>query len=166
MKTKINILKKSKNEDDRRACIALLANYLGNHKDDAEAWYDKACCHDYLGEEMEAEPCYEWAYKIGWRDLPQEEQFSLFLGYGSTLRNNLKFEKSVEILREGISAFPDAPVLKVFLALSFYSLHKDREAVQTLFASLFPLQQVGYSGYEKPIRWYIENLDQHPVSRN
>ncbi|WP_323156663.1 hypothetical protein, partial [Pseudomonas oryzihabitans] len=83
---KIQQLKKSKSEDDRKACIPLLQEYLATNPVDAISWYDLAGCFDFCGFEKEAESCYWKTYEIGWRLLPEAVQPSFFVGFGSTLR--------------------------------------------------------------------------------
>lgn len=158
----IKSLCNSKSEEDKKTCIPLLEKYLEQNPADAEAWYDLARCHDFIGDEKAAEPCYQKCYEMGWQKLPLKEQSSFFVGYGSTLRNNLKFTESVKILQEGVSHFPGYPALSCFLAFSYYSNKQDREATETLFASLKDSLAQGFDGYEKAIEWYAEHLKDHP----
>ena len=166
MNSEIKKLRTSKNENDRKQALVLLSTYLLENPNDPEAWYDKAGCHDFLGEETEAEPCYQKAYDLGWRKLPVGEQRSFFVGFGSTLRNSLKFEKSREILEEGIRNLPEHPALKVFLAFTFYSQKQDRNAARVLFEAVIESSSKGLDGYEKAVKWYVEHLDIHPELRS
>lgn len=162
MNEKIRKLKSSKTEADRKQALVLIDEYLKSNPTDPEAWYFKASCHDFIGEEKEAEPCYQQAYEIGWRKLPESDQRSLFVGYGSTLRNNLEFEKSENVLREGLLAFPDYAPIKVFLALTLYSLKRDNDAAKNLFAAITEAASTGLDGYENAIKWYVGRLDSFP----
>lgn len=166
MKADIEKLRKSKEDDDRRSCLALLDAYLGEHPTDAQAWYDKAGCHDFLGEEVEAEPCYRKCYDLGWWLLPDDEQPRFFVGYGSTLRNNLKFAESIRVLEEATRSFPGYPALWVFLALSYCSSGKDPKATRALLKNILSISQKGLDGFERAIEWYAEHLDEHPVRRS
>lgn len=166
MKDEIKKLRQSKIEADRRKALSLLEAYLKENPLDAEAWYDKAGCHDFIGEEKEAEPCYQKTYELGWRKLPDAEQPSFFVGFGSTLRNNFHFDRSIEVLQEGVSCFPDDAAIKIFLAFSFYSKRQDREAAQTLFTAITQSSKKGLNGYERAVQWYVDNLETHPESRN
>lgn len=166
MRQEISKLKHSKVDSDRRQCLVLLTDYLTKNPNDAEAWYDKAGCHDFLGEEKEAEPCYRKCFEIGWRNLPPKEQRSFFVGYGSTLRNNLKYKESAQVLREGIDNFPDFPALRVFLAFTFYSQKKDQDAAEMLFKASAEIAKAGLDGYERAIQWYADNLNTHPERRS
>jgi ribosomal-protein-alanine N-acetyltransferase len=166
MKEQIETLRRSKSEADRRKCISLLSTYLESHPEDAKAWYDKASCHDFLGEEREAEPCYRQCFEIGWRQLPKEEQRSFFVGFGSTLRNNLNFSESISVLKSAAQAFPDYPALKIFLALSYYSHREDRLCAKALFSSCLESVEKGFDGYERAIKQYVDSLDTFPESRD
>lgn len=154
----IDSLKDSKSEDDRRQCIPLLKKYLEQNSQDAVAWYDLAGCHDFIGEEKEAEPCYQKTFDLGYEKLPLNEQPGFFLGFGSTLRNNGKFEESKNIFKKAIAAFPDYPALKVFLAFTLYSMGEFKESSQSLFSSISQLEGKNFDGYERAIKWYAENL--------
>lgn len=165
MTDELKRLRHSKDENDRKKAIELLEDYLEENPKSAEAWYAKAGCHDFIGEEKEAEPCYQQVYNIGWKNLSIYEQKSFFVGFGSTLRNNLQFEKSAQVLKEAIGHFPDYPALKAFLAFTYYSMKEDREASRILFRALLEAQKHGFDGYEKAISWYTENLDVHPEVR-
>lgn len=158
-------LKRSKNEADRRECIAFLQEHLAKSPEDAAAWYDKACCHDFLGEEKEAEPCYRKCFNLGWKKLPEDEQQSFFIGFGSTLRNNLKYEEAISVLSEAVRIFPQSPTLKVFLAFAYYSNNNDRLAAETLFGACLESAGKGFDKYDRAIQWYVEHLRDHPESR-
>lgn len=162
MKEIIDQLKDSKSEDDRKACIPLLQEYLKENPGDATAWYDLAGCFDFCGFEKEAEPCYRKTYELGWKQLPQREQASFFVGFGSTLRNNLNLSESETILKDAIANFPGYPALKCFLAFTLYSKGQFQEASQILFQSTLEMPEKAFDGYEKAIKWYVENLDAHP----
>ena len=164
LKNKIEQLKDSKSEEDRKSCIPLLQEYLATVPNDATSWYDLACCYDFCGFEKEAEPCYWKTYEIGWKQLPETEQYSFFVGFGSTLRNNLKFADSEKVLRDAIIHFPKYPALKVFLAFTLYSIGKFKESSQILFQSTLEMPSQSFDGYEKAILWYVENLETHAVA--
>ena len=165
MMVQINRLRHSKIEADRRHCISLLEAHLAKNSNDVEAWYNKACCHDFLGEEKEAEPCYRKCFELGWQGLPPEEHKSFFVGYGSTLRNNLKYDESVQVLEEGIRHFPNFPALKVFLAFTFYSQRQEHKAAELLFKVSPEIAKSGLDGYERAIQWYADILNEHPERR-
>lgn len=154
----ISTLLKSKIESDREKCIQLLQEYLLQNPNDTEAWYGLASCFDFLGLELEAEPNYKKAYELDLGSLPQEKQYSFYVGYGSTLRNNKKLEESEAILREGISKFPTYQPLKIFLAFTLFSRGNFKESSETLFLTCGQLPAGTFDGYEKAIKYYSENL--------
>jgi hypothetical protein len=162
MSTEIKKLLQSKDPSDRKLCLTLLEAHLASHPSDSESWYDKACCHDFLGEEREAEPCYARCYELGWRSLPEPEHPSFFVGYGSTLRNNLKLEESVRFLEEGVRHFPAYPALRVFLAFSLHTAGQREKATELLFKSVCDISEKGLGGYDRAIAWYAEHLHDHP----
>lgn len=158
----IERLRSSKDPEDRRSCIPLLKKHLSAEPDDAEAWFDLASCHDFLGEEPLAEPAYAKALSLGVSKLPGPKQVRLIIQYGSTLRNNKKLEDAKEVLMDGLNQFPESRALKVFAAFSLFSLGEYQESSRLLFlacASLPPDQLDGYNG---AIKFYAENLDSLP----
>ena len=158
MNKELKALASSRSEDDRKKAIPLFKEYLAQNPGDAEAWYKLACCPDFIGEEEAAEGCYQKTYDLDWKKLPLEDQKSFFVGFGSTLRNTKKFERSAEVLRMGTGQFPDYPALKVFLALTYYSQQKDREAVQVLFKGILDCASKGLDGYERAIGYYVDEI--------
>lgn len=163
IREQIEKLKVSKSEGDRRTCIPLLQEYLKENPDDAVAWYDLAGCFDFCGFEKEAEPCYWKTYELGWKQLPPQEQLGFLIGFGSTLRNNLKFAESEKILMNAIGLFPDYPALKVFLAFTQYSMGQYQQSAQTLFSAQLQMPPKAFDGYERAIQCYVENLETYPV---
>lgn len=159
---KINKLKDSKSEEDRKICIPLLQEFLKENPNDPVAWYDLAGCFDFCGFEKEAEPCYWKTYEIGWQKLPISEQAGFFVGFGSTLRNNLKFSESERVLKDAIVHFPTYPALKCFLAFTLYSDGKFQEASKILFQATLDMPEKSFDGYERAIKWYVDNLDTQP----
>lgn len=163
IQTRINLLKDSKSEQDRKECIPLLQQFLKESPTDVVAWYDLAGCFDFCGLETEAEPCYWKTYELGWKQLPASEQMGFFVGFGSTLRNNLKFSESEKILKEAIAHFPDYPALRAFLAFTQYSKGQHKESTETLFQTLTQMPASNFDGYDRAIKWYVENLHTYPV---
>ncbi len=162
LKTQIDSLKFSKSEDERKKCIPLLQDFLSMNQEDAQAWYDLARCFDFIGDEVAAEPCYRKAYDIGYSNLPEKDRSSLFVGFGSTLRNNLKFSESREVLSSGANSFPGYPALDVFLAFTLYSEGKFKLASEHLFKAISQIEGKVFDGYENAIKWYADNLKTHP----
>jgi len=157
-KNLIASLRQSKDDKDREVCITLLRDGLKSHPSDIQACYDLACCYDFLGRELEAEPCYQTVYELGPTLLPSTEQPGFYLGYGSTLRNNVKLDLSTKILLEGIEKFPGHSALKVFLGFTFYSAGKHQRAAEILFEMSRKLPTTIMDGYERAIGFYCDRL--------
>ena len=162
LKIKIDDLKESKQEADRKECILLLQDYLKTKPEDAQAWYDLAGSFDFIGEEKKAEPCYKKTYDLGIEKLPIEKQTGFYIGYGSTLRNNLKFTDSSQILKSAADAFSKYPAIDVFWAFTLHSEVKYKQASEQLFKAVSKIEGKEFDGYEKTIQWYTENLNSHP----
>lgn len=157
-------LKDSKSEDERRKCIPLLQEYLRANPNDAVAWYDLAGCFDFIGSEIEAEPCYRKTFELGYENLPEKDRAGFFVGYGSTLRNNLKLSESREVLQRAAGNFANYPALDIFLAFTLYTQGRFREAARKLFAAVCKIEGQPFDGYERAIKWYAENLENHPLA--
>lgn len=160
--TKINNLLSSKNSEDRKLCIQLLKEYLAAEPNNAECWFDLASCHDFLGEELIAEPAYEKALSLGLENLPSEKRVRLIIQYGSTLRNNKKFKEATGILMDGIKQYPENRALRFFAALSLYSDGKHQESSRVLFEAFASLPSDQIDGYHGAVKYYVENLDNFP----
>ncbi len=162
MTTDIQNLRNSKDPKDRHECISLLKNHLNENPNNTEAWFDLASCHDFLGEEPLAEAAYKKAYELSFTNLPTEKQPSLFVQYGSTLRNNKKFDESKKILLEGCERFAEHKAMKVFLAFTLFNLNEHQEASRLLFTACKDLPTPALEGFERAIKYYVENLDTYP----
>ena len=95
--------------------------YVRELADDNSAEYQliQAYSNDVLGNERIAQKHYESAFNIG---LPLEEELNWFRYYGSTLRWNKEYEKSIEVLTNGLKKYDDN-VSRGFKAMSEYSLN-------------------------------------------
>ncbi len=156
--SEIENLLSSKSESDREMCIPLLQEHLAAYPGDVRSWYDLACCFDFLGREEEAEPSYKKVFELGSEKLPANDQPGFYVGYGSTLRNNGKFDESKSILLQGTSKFPDNNALSVFLGLTLYSSGEHKEANVVLLKMAGRLPSNVLDGYDRAIKWYSENL--------
>lgn len=158
MREEIERLRRSKNPDDRRRGLALIEEDLRERTDDVDAWFAKACCHDFLGEERAAEPAYARVFAIGWSRLAVADQRSLFVNYGSTLRNNGDLDAALSVLGEGLRHFPDYAPIQVFRALTLLSARRDAEAARALLSAM-PLVAVhGLDGYEGALVTYTKEI--------
>jgi tetratricopeptide (TPR) repeat protein len=122
--------------------------------------YECATTHDMLGLEKEAVPYYEKAIALG--TLQIEDLRGAYLGLGSTYRCIGEYEKSITILTEGISFFPDdhsLKVFKVFLALAKYHVKDFEAAVQILLDILVETSTCEHiQHYSHAIRYYRDHL--------
>ena len=95
--------------------------------------YKTACVYDFLGREREAIPYYHAAIE---NDLPDTD------------------------LQEGLSRFPDANEIKVFLAMTLYNLGENHEAVSSLLQVITDTtSDEKIESYERAIRFYAEDLN-------
>lgn len=152
----IDRLRRSGNPEDRRRCLELTERHLGERPDDAAAWFAKACCHDFLGDERAAEPAYARVFAIGWSALPVRDQRSLFVNYGSTLRNNGNLEAALSFLSEGQRHFPEYAPIQIFRALVLCSAKRDVEAARALLTALPLVARTGLDGYEHALQQYTK----------
>lgn len=163
LKEQIEKLKALNSEEDKKKCISLLKEHLSHNPNDAQAWYDLASCYDFIGEELLSESCYQKTYQLGIDKIPESKRAGFFVGYGSTLRKNLKFSESSDVLKSGLQLFSNFPALDIFLAFTLYSEGKYKLASEHLFKAISKLDQKVFGGYERAINWYVENLETHPV---
>ncbi|OGR71823.1 MAG: hypothetical protein A2089_08955 [Elusimicrobia bacterium GWD2_63_28] len=157
IKKKIRQLEKLRTVPAKKALIPLLEQYLKDNAGDICAWYRLACCNDFLGRELKAEPCYAKVYK-GWHALPGKERPGFFVGYGSTLRNNKKLAQAAKVLREGVKHFPSNPELRIFLALALYSAGDFKSSARELFRACGGLPPSCVNGYDRAIAYYVKTL--------
>ncbi|HZG16072.1 MAG TPA: tetratricopeptide repeat protein [Candidatus Bathyarchaeia archaeon] len=135
-----------------------LINLSEQYPESAKIFYECASTHDMLGLEKEAVPYYEKAIALG--NLQIDDLHGAYLGLGSTYRCIGMFEKSISVLNEGISLFPDDHSLRVFLALSKYSAKDFEGSVQILLDSLVETSTCeNIRRYSRAIRYYRDHLD-------
>lgn len=101
----------------------------------AIADFERACAYDSTGFEKNAEPLYRSALQLGLTGLRRRRAR---IQLASTLRNNGKFEESIEILQSEKENYSDEldHAVNAFLALSLSSINKDKEALSLVLASL------------------------------
>lgn len=101
----------------------------------AIADFERACAFDSTGFEKNAEPLYRSALQLGLTGLRRRRAR---IQLASTLRNNGKFEESIEILQSEKENYSDEldDAVNAFLALSLSSINKDKEALSLVLASL------------------------------
>ena len=119
--------------------------------------YKTACVYDYIGQEKEAVPYYLAAIE---NDLPGDDLRGAYLGLGSTYRTLGQYAESKKILQAGLSQFPDANEMKVFLAMTLYNLGEHHEAVSSLIKIVAETtSDEKIIDYERAILFYAEDLN-------
>ena len=106
-----------------------------------------AYCNDVLGNELVAQGHYEKAMELGFEESELE---TWYVSYGSTLRWNKKLDKSLEILKEGLSKFKDSKDMPVMIAMTLFDQKKINK--ETL------LEEVNKNN-PKRVDWVIESLN-------
>lgn len=136
----------------------VLIKLIKEHPNNAFIHYQCAWSYDLLGEEAKAVPYYEEAIRLG---LPKEELEGAFLGLGSTYRTLGEYEKSKQVLREGVEQFPNNRALQVFYSMTLYNLNEHSEAMEILLKSLIETttdQEI--LNYKRAIEFYSDKLDE------
>lgn len=119
--------------------------------------YQCAWSFDVLGMEKEAVPFYEKAIELG---LPEKDLKEAYLGLGSTYRTIGHYEKSKELLKEGISKY-GINSLKVFLAMTLYNLGEHTEAMRILLKIIAETSaDESILDFKKAIVFYSDKLDE------
>lgn len=140
-------------EEARRRLIELAEQY----PNDAAVHYEAACVHDTLGHERAAIPFYLAAIRNG---LDGPDLRSAYLGLGSSYRTLGMYAESQQVLQEGLIRFPDAPELRVFLAMTLYNLAMYHDSVSMLLTVIADTSaDPETQAYARAIRLYAENLD-------
>lgn len=143
----------------------LLLGLLAEYPDEAEITYQLAIVHDNLGLEREAIPFYLHTLKQGLygcdtaTNLMKRER--AILGLGSTYRGLGQYQEAEEVLRQGLSEFPQSRALQVFLAMTLYNTQQYREAVELALTNLAETtadETLQY--YKRGIVFYAQHLDE------
>jgi hypothetical protein len=140
-------------EQARPLLLALRSEF----PDDAQVAVQTAWVHDSMGLEEEAVPHYQAAIA---GELSDDELRAALLGLGSTLRALGRDAESEQTLRQGIERFPDFRPLRVFHALTVYSLGQPREAVRDLLKLLIETtSDPTILRYRRSLGAYADDLD-------
>ena len=144
---------KNRHEEARKLLVQLASEFPTN----PVVQYKTACVHDFLGLELDAIPYYHAAIE---NDLPGTDLRAAYLGLGSTYRTLGQYDESKKILLEGLSHFPDAKEMKIFLAMTLYNLGENHEAVSSLLKIIVETtSDEGIKNYERAIRFYADDLN-------
>jgi tetratricopeptide (TPR) repeat protein len=135
-----------------------LSRFLAEAPDDAEANYMMAWLCDLEGREREAVPFYVRAVA---GSLSAEERRGALLGLGSTYQALGEYPEAVEVLRRGVSEFPEDRAMQTFLALALYNAGGCREAVEFLLKNLVETtSDPKIKSYEWALSFYADRLDE------
>jgi tetratricopeptide (TPR) repeat protein len=146
---------KDRHEEARSLLVQLASEFPTN----PVVQYKTACTHDFLGLEKDAVPYYLAAIE---NDLPREDLRGAYLGLGSTYRTLGQYAESKKILQEGLSHFPEAGELKIFLAMTLYNLSENHEAVSSLLKVILDTTaDEKIKDYERAIRFYANDLNKN-----
>ena len=144
---------KDRHEEARQLLVQLASEFSEN----PVVQYRTACVYDFLGREREAIPYYHAAIE---NDLPGDDLRGAYLGLGSTYRTLGQYAESKKILLEGLSHFPDANEMKIFLAMTLYNLGENHEAVSSLLkVATETTSDEKIKNYERAVLFYADNLN-------
>jgi tetratricopeptide (TPR) repeat protein len=144
---------KDQHEKARELLVRLASEFPTN----PVVQYKTACVYDFIGQEKEAIPYYLAAIE---NDLPGDDLRGAYLGLGSTYRTLGQYAESKKILQAGLSHFPDANEMRVFLAMTLYNLGEHHEAVSSLIKAIAETtSDEKIQSYERAILFYAEDLD-------
>ena len=83
------------------------------------------------------------------------------LGLGSTYRTLGMYDKSKEILEQGLQEYPEAREFNVFYAMTLYNLGQYDKAMALLLKEIGETSNdEGIKSYRKAIAFYSDKLDQ------
>jgi hypothetical protein len=136
-------------EDDVLSTILALADE--RPKGDADAMFERASAYDYVGREVEAEPCYRRALAAG---LAGARRPRALVQLASTLRNLGRAAEGAELLRDEAGDEELADVRAAFLALMLLDAGRPEEAVgRALLALARHLPE-----YRRAVTYYADEL--------
>ena len=150
---RIEVLRKAgQHEEARQELLELVSA----HPESAEAHYQAASVHDYLGLEREAIPFYVAAIEKG---ISGEALRGAYLGLGSTYRTLGHYAESKQTFLEGLTHFPAANELSVFLAMTQFNLQEHHDAMRSLLNVIAETtNDHNTKQYARAIRLYAEDL--------
>lgn len=145
---------KDRHEEARQLLVELASEFPTN----PVVQYKTACVYDLLGKEREAIPYYHAAIE---NDLPRADLRGAYLGLGSTYRTLGQYNESKKILLEGLSHFPEANEMKIFLAMTLYNLGESQDAVSSLLKIIIETtSDEKIMDYERALLFYADNLNE------
>lgn len=152
--TSIHELRKNGQHEEAKEQLIKLTSQFPS---DSTLQYETACVHDFLGLEREAIPFYVAAIQNG---LSGDDLRGAYLGLGSTYRTLGLYVESKQTFLEGLTHFPEATEIKVFLAMTQYNLAEYHQAITSLLTVIADTTTDSTTkGYSRAILQYAENLD-------
>lgn len=147
-----------RNNGNTKESNILLTNLVKRFPDNGTVNYQCAWSFDLLGEEAKAVPYYENAIKLV---LSQEELEGAIIGLGSTYRTLGEYEKSKNILLNGVELFPTNRAIQTFLSMTLYNLKEHHQAMELLIKCLIETSKdSNILDYKKALNFYSDKLDQ------
>ncbi|MDW4526010.1 tetratricopeptide repeat protein [Rossellomorea marisflavi] len=136
--------------------IRILKELIAEHPKSGSLHYQCAWSHDASGLEEEAVEYYEKALTYG---LDEEESIGAYTGLGSTYRALGKYEKSKEVLEDGLKKHRDR-ALSVFYSMTLYNLGETKKAMELLLGQLCDTSSdESIQSYAAAINYYSRDLD-------
>jgi tetratricopeptide (TPR) repeat protein len=146
-----------RNASKHTEAMAILLDLAKKHPRDPRVNYLLAGTYDTQGMEAEAIPYYERALDNG---LSGDELRGCLLGLGSSYRCRERYADAVRTLERGIEHFPDAEEFRVFLAMAYYNMGLNREAVSILLKHIGEYSaNDGAKKYQRAILYYAKQPD-------
>lgn len=113
-----------------REALRLLLTSLEGNQNSARLNFYIAVCYDAMSREKRAVPYYERALNLG---LPDDNKHDAILGLGSTLRITGDYERSIEVLTDGLEKFPESTYMRLFRSLALFDAGRGEASVYDLF---------------------------------
>ncbi len=136
--------------------IRILKELIAQYPGSGILYYQCAWSHDVSGLEEEAVEYYEKALRHGLND---EDSIGAYTGLGSTYRALGKYEKSKEVLEEGIKKHGDR-AMTVFYSMTLYNLGESKKAMELLLGQLCDTSSnESIQSYANAIKYYSRDLD-------
>jgi tetratricopeptide (TPR) repeat protein len=143
--------------DKHEQAREVLVNLARSSPADAVVQYEAACVHDFLGLEAEAVPFYLAALA---GEMPAPLRRSAYTGLGSTYRTLGLFQQAHDTLVEGLTEFPQANELRVFLAMACYNLGESKSAVESLLRLLArTTNDQHFKEFSRAIEFYAQDIE-------
>ncbi|WP_299536007.1 tetratricopeptide repeat protein [uncultured Streptomyces sp.] len=150
----VKLREEGRTDEARERLLALTASF----PEAADVAYQTAWVHDVLGLEAEAVPYYERS--LSKEGLSDEERRGALVGLGSTYRVLGRYGQAVEILRMGVSEFPDDGALRTFLSMALYNMGEHHEAMELLLRLVAATSRdASVSAYRTAVEGYAADLD-------